>query len=67
MEVTPAVGVVARVLCEEFAGRVPSLVVIDVVETVASHFEDARIPQYVPLLIEREARVVLTRLADEDE
>jgi hypothetical protein len=42
--------------CRDFAGRVTQQHILDVVREVASHYRDARVTAYLPILVSRLTR-----------
>jgi hypothetical protein len=57
---------IARVRSEleaEFAGRVPAGTVADTVTVVHDRFRDARVREFVPLMVERRAHAKLAAIA----
>jgi protein-tyrosine phosphatase-like protein len=54
-------------MCRDFAGRVTHQRVLDVVGEVASHYRDARVTSYLPILVSRFTRErLLPELAREN-
>jgi hypothetical protein len=47
--------------CRDFAGRVTHQRVLDIVGEVASHYRDARVTSYLPILVSRFTRERLLR------
>lgn len=54
-----------RALASEFAGRVPPPIVARVVDDLAHGYDEARITQFVSVLLTRRARAELRQLADQ--
>ena len=53
--------------CRDFAGRVSRQHIIDVVREVASHYRDARVTSYLPIIVSRFTRERLLRELAEDD
>lgn len=47
--------------CRDFAGRVSQQHILDVVREVASHYRDARVTSYLPIMVSRLSRERLLR------
>ncbi len=58
-----AVDRVLNALQAEFAGRVPAGTVADTVAVVHERFRDARVREFVPLMVERRAHAKLAAIA----
>jgi hypothetical protein len=58
-----AIARVLGVLEAEFAGRVPAGTVADTVAAVHERFRDAKVREFVPLMVERRAHARLAAIA----
>jgi len=58
-----AIARVLNALQAEFAGRVPAGTVADTVAVVHERFRDARVREFVPLMVERRAHAKLAAIA----
>lgn len=58
-----AIDRVLGVLETEFAGRVPAGTVADTVAAIHERFRDAKVREFVPLMVERRAHAKLAALA----
>ena len=57
-----AIARVLNTLQAEFAGRVPAGTVADTVAAVQERFRDARVREFVPLMVERRAHAKLAAI-----
>jgi hypothetical protein len=60
---TEAIARVVDALEAEFAGRIPASTVADTVAGVQERFRDAKVREFVPLMVERRAHAKLAALA----
>jgi hypothetical protein len=58
-----AIDRVVDALKAEFAGRIPGDIVAETVANVRERFRDAKVREFVPLMVERRAHAKLTALA----
>ena len=58
-----AIARVVEALEVEFAGRVPDGAVADTVASAHGRFRDARVREYVPLMVQRRAHAKLAAIA----
>jgi hypothetical protein len=58
-----AIARVLNALQTEFAGRLPAGTVADTVAAVHERFADARVREFVPLMVERRAHAKLAAIA----
>ena len=58
-----AIARVEDALEAEFAGRVPASTVADTVAAVHERFQDAKVREFVPLMVERRAHAKLAAIA----